>query len=94
MAERVMTLHPEGKAGVNISKQRYDVVRGVIVHVLRTHGTRTFMRLLEEVRCILEGKFEGSINWYVTTIKLDLEARHIIERLTACRPQKLRLARS
>jgi hypothetical protein len=26
----------------------------------------------------LEGKFEGSIGWYYTTVKLDLEARGVI----------------
>ena len=25
MTERIMTLHPEGKAGVNIDKTKYDI---------------------------------------------------------------------
>ena len=36
-------------------------------------------------------KFDGSISWYVTTIKLDLEARGIIERIPKKRPQTLKL---
>ncbi|MCC7352182.1 MAG: hypothetical protein IT330_00390 [Anaerolineae bacterium] len=30
MEERILTKHPQGKRGVHISKQRYDVVREAI----------------------------------------------------------------
>jgi hypothetical protein len=32
----------------------------------------------------------GSVTWYVTTVKLDLEARGEIERVSGSRPQRLR----
>ena len=35
-------------------------------------------------------KFYGSIAWYAETVKLDLEARKLIER-TSSKPQKYRL---
>ena len=38
----------------------------------------------------LEGKFDGRVHWYGETVKLDLEARNLIER-TSARPQKYRL---
>jgi hypothetical protein len=38
----------------------------------------------------LKGKFSGNISWYGETVKLDLEAKKIIER-TASKPQKYRL---
>ena len=41
--------------------------------------------LTEEVRHKLAGHFDGSISWYVTTAKLDLEARGMTERV----PKKL-----
>jgi hypothetical protein len=37
--------------------------------------------------------FEGSIPWYVTTVKLDLEARGVIERVPGPGEQKLTLKR-
>jgi hypothetical protein len=38
----------------------------------------------------LKDKFSGNISWYGETVKLDLEAKKIIER-TASKPQKYRL---
>jgi len=91
MAEKIMTLHPEGKAGVNISKAKYDQVRGAIEGALRAKNELTFQELLDAVGEGLEGKFQGSIPWYATTVKLDLEARKVIERVPHSRPQLLRM---
>ena len=91
MEARILTLHPkEGKSGVNISKQKYDVIRESILESLDAHGVITFKDLAADVHQKLEGKFDGSITWYVTTIKLDLEARGIIERISQ-NPQRLQL---
>jgi hypothetical protein len=51
----------------------------------------TFTELERTVSGQLAGNFDGSIAWYVTTVKLDLEARHIIERVPNSSPQQLRL---
>lgn len=91
MAEKIMTLHPAGKSGVNISKKKYDAVRQSILGSLRTHGQMTFTDLINDVGRQLEGTFDGSISWYVTTVKLDLEARGVIERIPGQTPQRLRL---
>ena len=92
VAEKIMTLHPAGKAGVNIDKGKYDAVRAAIRQSLREHGTLTFDELVEDVREKLEGTFAGSVSWYVTTVKLDLEARGEIARVPKSRPQRLALA--
>jgi hypothetical protein len=52
----------------------------------------TFTELGKAVRRRLEGTFEGSISWYYTTVKLDLEARGIIEQTGSGSPQLLRLS--
>lgn len=92
MEEKILTLHPdEGKSGVNISKQKYDLVREVIVESLRSVDDMTFKDLTQHVHARLTGRFDGSIPWYVTTVKLDLEARGIIARLPKTVPQRLRL---
>ena len=90
--ERILTKHPEeGKSGVNISKRKYDLMREAILESLRANEEMTFKDLTEDVHRRLEGKFDGSISWYVTTVKLDLEARGEIERIPGKKPQRLRL---
>jgi hypothetical protein len=89
--ERILTLHPQGKSGVNISREKYDTVREAIVAALRDHKQLTFGDLTENVRQRLESHFEGSIPWYVTTVKLDLEARGVVERIPNAEPQTIRL---
>lgn len=91
MEERIATRHPQGKSGVNISKAKYDLIRDEIVHHLGINGEMTFTDLTEAVEGGLAGRFDGSIPWYVTTVKLDLEARGVIGRILKTTPQRLRL---
>ena len=89
--EKILTLHPEGKQGANISRDKYDTVKSTIIEVLKEKDALSFYPLIRAVTQRLEGKFEGSIGWYTTTVKLDLEARGEIERIPGKKPQHLRL---
>ena len=92
MEERILTLHPKGKQGVNISRARYDLVREAILGIIRDYGEITFTELMMTCEHMLIGRLEGgSVSWYTTTVKLDLEARGFIEQVPGSRPQKLRL---
>lgn len=90
MAEKIQALHPEGKQGTNIDKDKYDAMRAAIEAALGEAGEMTFQELNQAVHDRLEGDFEGSIGWYYTTVKLDLEARNVIERVGKGSPQRLR----
>lgn len=74
---KTRTLHPQGKNGVNIATAKYEQVRDAILASLSDSGPVTHAEFLKDVQARLEG-FEGSINWYVETVKLDLEARNLI----------------
>lgn len=92
--EKFLTLHPEeGKQGVNISRAKYEMIRQAILDAVRSQGTITFQGLVSLVEYNLRNRFEGSIPWYVTTVKLDLEARGVIERVPGSGEQKLRIKR-
>ena len=93
MEERIWTLHPCGKQGVHIEKTKYDVIRAAILEVVRATPGITFTKLRDTVDYQLHDTFKGSISWYVTTVKLDLEARSEIERIPRTRPQGLRSAK-
>lgn len=87
--EKILTLHPQGKTGRSISKGKYDLMKEAIFSVLKGKEL-THTELFEQLEKQLKGKFAGNIGWYGETLKLDLEARKIIER-TSDKPQKYRL---
>ena len=87
--EKILTKHPLGKSGKNISKQNYETLKQAILSALQDKDL-THTELLDQLNKSLKGKFLGNISWYAETVKLDLEARKIIER-TASKPQKYRL---
>jgi len=92
MGERIKTLHPDGKQGVNIDKAKYDAVAAAILAAIDGAGVLPFGDLAAAVTSRLPAEFDGSIGWYTTTVKLDLEARGRIERVPGATPQQLRLA--
>jgi hypothetical protein len=87
--EKILTRHPLGKSGKNISKQNYETLKGAILSALKNQEL-THTELFNHLNKSLKGKFAGNISWYGETVKLDLEARKIIER-TPSKPQKYRL---
>jgi len=92
--EKILTLHPEeGKQGVNISRTKYEMIRQAILDAVRSQGTITYQGLVSLVEYNLRNRFEGSIPWYVTTVKLDLEARGEIERISGSREQTFKIKR-
>ena len=91
MKDTIRTLHPEKKQGVKISKEKYEIIRKAILCVLQTEKEITFMNLSRAVEKEVNGNFEGLVTWYVTTVKLDLEARGQIKRVPNSRPQLVKL---
>jgi hypothetical protein len=88
--DRIMTLHPDpAKQGVHIDKAKYDLVREAIVASVHDHGEITFKALTEDVGRRLAGRLDGSVPWYVISVKLDLEARGVVRRLPKSRPQRV-----
>ncbi|HLE90862.1 MAG TPA: hypothetical protein VI753_06910 [Anaerolineales bacterium] len=93
MKDRIRTLHPEKKQGVSISREKYEIIRKAILSTLRAQKEITFMNLSRAVEKEVDGNFEGSVTWYVTTVKLDMEARGEIKRVPKSRPQLVKLAK-
>ncbi len=89
--EKIMTLHPQGKKGVNILKRRYDVIKDYIIKTITTHGEITYAKLDDLASEELSTSFDGKVGWYIVSVKLDLEARGIIERIPKTSPHKLRM---
>jgi len=87
--EKILTKHPLGKSGKNIDKQKYETLKTGILKELQSKEL-THTELFEKLNKNLNKKFSGNVSWYGETVKLDLEARRLIER-TSTKPQKYRL---
>ena len=77
--EKILTKHPLGKSGKNISKQKYETLKKAILSALKSKEL-THTELFDQLNKSLKNKFAGNISWYGETVKLDLEARKIIQR--------------
>ena len=87
--EKILTKHPLGKSGRKINKQSYETLKQAILSALQNKEL-THTELFNQLNKSLKSKFSGNISWYGETVKLDLEARKLIER-TSSKPQKYRL---
>jgi len=88
--ENIQTLHPiEGKTNKKIAIDKYEFIRENLLSIL-TSLELTHTELMEELYSRVKDNFEGGVQWYGETVKLDLEARGIIER-TNEKPVRYRL---
>jgi hypothetical protein len=87
--QRILTLHPAGKAGVNLERTKYEAVRSAIAAELRAVQEIPYRELSHRVEARLGDGFEGSATWYFATVKLDLEARGELHRVPGSRPQRV-----
>ena len=84
----------EGSRGLRCSKEKYEVVRKAMLAVVpRKREGIAFHELPKALLSRIPKNLfqtDGSVSWYVTTVKLDLEARCVIQRIAGSRPQRLR----
>jgi uncharacterized FlgJ-related protein len=89
--EFIQTLHPQvGKTNKKILLKKYTFIRENILAILADQAY-THTALMEELFVRINADFEGGVQWYGETVKLDLEARKLIER-TRTKPEKYKLA--
>lgn len=87
---KIQTLHPQpGKTNKNISLDKYNFIRENVLAVLEKKEL-THPELMEALYQRVKYNFEGNAQWYGETVKLDLEARKLIER-TKTKPEKYRV---
>ncbi|MBP8156436.1 MAG: hypothetical protein KAX81_05360 [Leadbetterella sp.] len=81
------TLHPQaGKTNKKISLKKYDFIKNNILAIL-AESQLTHTELMEALYKKVKDDFEGGVQWYGETVKLDLEARNRIIR-TKTKPEK------
>jgi hypothetical protein len=88
--EFIQTLHPhEGKTNKKIALDKYNYIKENLLLIL-TEFELTHTELMEELYQRVKDDFEGGVQWYGETVKLDLEARKLIIR-TKTKPEKYKL---
>ena len=93
MSEKIQLKHPEGKHAVRIEREKYDIMSKAILVCLKP-GALTHKEMLAEVHSYFKKnkiKFSGSVEWYMESVKLDLEANKKVERVTESSKLKFRL---
>ncbi|SES65218.1 hypothetical protein SAMN05216389_101259 [Oceanobacillus limi] len=88
--DRIQLQHPEGKKGSNIIKSKYDVMKKTMLETMEEYGEISFKELTKAINEKLHGKFDGSITWHVTAVKLDLEARGYLVRFLKNKQQYIK----
>ena len=83
-----------GKRGTRIHKWKYELMRAAILDIVPDDETgiefKRLPALIEERLSEDDLQRLGSLGWYTTTVKLDLEVRGEIERIPGVKPQRLR----
>lgn len=79
--ERILTLHPEGKKGVNILKSKYEITRECLLGIFVEFPEISHKDLTSLSKERLSGKLEGNASWYMETVLLDLTARGVVQKI-------------
>jgi hypothetical protein len=86
-----------GKQPTPIDRWKYDLVRSAILAAVPSSEQGIEFRALPG---LVEQQLEpgeltklGSVSWYTTTVKLDLEVKGEIERVPGSNPQRLRISK-
>ena len=86
----IQTLHPQaGKTNKKIELDKYNFIKDHLLAIL-SEFEFTHTELMESLYSKVKNNFEGGVQWYGETVKLDLEARKIIER-TKTKPERYKL---
>ena len=91
MEQKIQLKHPAGKKAVSMYKAKYAVMKKAVMNCLKKEGESTHKEMLAAINENFKKnktKFEGSIEWFMEWVKLDLEARKIIKRLRGKSPIK------
>ncbi|HRH59733.1 MAG TPA: hypothetical protein PL045_04140 [Chitinophagaceae bacterium] len=74
-----------------MDKNKYDFLKESLLSHLKTKGESTHAEILQGITQDFKKKkikFEGSVEWHMEWVKLDLEARHEIKRIRDKSPVK------
>ena len=84
MEKTLQLKHPTAKKAVSMAIGKYQPIKMALLNCLKTKGESTHSEILEAITEDFKKnktKFEGSVEWHMEWVKLDLEARKEIRRI-------------
>ncbi len=88
---KIQLQHPTGKKAVSIDKAKYDVLKKHVLNCLKIKEEATHADMLQSITNEFKKsklEFTGSVEWYMEWVKLDLEAKKKIKRISNTSPIK------
>ena len=94
MKLKIQLKHPTGKKAISMDKEKYGVIEKSLLICLKGKAEATHKEILNTITEDFKKnkiKFDGSIEWHMEWVKLDLEARKKITRIADTTPIKFKL---
>ena len=94
MEQKIQLKHPTGKKAISMDKEKYGVIEKSLFFCLKEKAEATHKEILNAITADFKKnriKFDGSVEWHMEWVKLDLEARKKITRISDTTPIKFRL---
>lgn len=83
METKIQLNHPDGKKAIKMSIDKYEVIKTSLLNSLKSEKSLTHSEILQFIKSEFDKNnttFEGSIQWYMQSVKMDLEAKKIISK--------------
>ncbi len=90
-ADKILTIHPEGKPGKLLSLHDYELAKEAVVEFFLMKSTGTVEEINASAADNLSGKTAAEINPLLSATIPDMEARDYIERVPGSDPVEYRL---
>lgn len=95
MDTKIQLIHPAGKKAVSMDKGKYEILKKILLNHLKLKGASSHKEILKAITEDFKKnktKFEGSVEWHMEWVKLDLESKKEIKRHTDKSPIKFTIA--
>jgi len=95
MESKIQLRHPTGKKAISMEKGKYEVIKKALLNCLSAKGPSTHAEILQAITEDFKQNnivFDGSLEWHMEWVKLDMEARKEIKRIVDKSPVKFKLA--
>jgi hypothetical protein len=89
MKQKIELMHPAGKKAIRMDCAKYDLIKKSLILFLQKNCAATHKEIFNGILHDFKKNkitFDGSVEWHMEWVKLDLEARKEIKKDTCRSP--------